>query len=167
MKKTAIISLLLASLSAAMLGGCAAASPYTVQVLLTEGEGYTVLSDNPMTVRAGEDAVFSVALDEGWHCADADGGTYADGTFTVEDVYFPATVSMTASDAEKPVHFFVELGGDGRGRTQSDAEEYTLYPGTVIEYAADGSKTVTEYDENDEIISVTTYDAAGNEIAAG
>ena len=41
------------------------------------------------------------------------------------------------------------------------------YPGTVIEYETDGSKTVTEYDENDEIISVTTYDAAGNEIAAG
>ena len=101
MKKTAIISLLLASLSAAMLGGCAAASPYTVQVLLTEGEGYTVLSDNPMTVRAGEDAVFSVALDEGWQFADADGGVWSDeGTFTVEEVYFPATVSMTASDAE-------------------------------------------------------------------
>ena len=139
MKKTAIISLLLASLSAAMLGGCAAASPYTVQVLLTEGEGYTVLSDNPMTVRAGEDAVFSVALDEGWHCADADGGTYADGTFTVEDVYFPATVSMTASDAEKPVRFFVERGGDGAGRAQSDETEYTLYPGTVIEAWAEPS----------------------------
>ena len=41
------------------------------------------------------------------------------------------------------------------------------YPSTVIDYASDGSKTVTEYDENDEIVSVTTYDAAGNEIAAG
>lgn len=49
----------------------------------------------------------------------------------------------------------------------TDEAGWMGYPGTVITYEADGSMTVTEYDENDNVISVTTYDAAGNEIAAG
>ena len=36
------------------------------------------------------------------------------------------------------------------------------YPSTIIDYYSDGSKTVTEYDENDEIIALTNYDAEGN-----
>ena len=60
--------------------------------------------------------------------------TYVDGVLTQELLY--TTV----------------IDGDGR----------MSYPGTEINYHSDGSKTVTEYDENDEIISETTYDAAGN-----
>lgn len=38
------------------------------------------------------------------------------------------------------------------------------YPETVTEYNEDGSKTVTVYDQNDEILSQTHYDAGGNVI---
>lgn len=38
------------------------------------------------------------------------------------------------------------------------------YPGTIIEYHEDGTKTVSEYAENDELISQTHYDTAGNAI---
>lgn len=40
----------------------------------------------------------------------------------------------------------------------------TTYPETVTEYHEDGSKTVTVYSENDEILSQTHYDANGNVI---
>jgi len=46
--------------------------------------------------------------------------------------------------------------------TVTDEDGWMNYPGTVIEYHDDGSKTVTEYDENDNVISETKYDAAGN-----
>lgn len=38
------------------------------------------------------------------------------------------------------------------------------YPGTVIDYQEDGGKTVCVYDENDELVSQTHYDAGGNVI---
>lgn len=46
----------------------------------------------------------------------------------------------------------------------TEEDGWMNYPGTVIAYEADGSKTVTEYNENDEIISKMTYDAAGNAV---
>ena len=42
--------------SAFGLVSCGRAESYTVDVLLTEAEGYTVLSENPVTVPAGSDA---------------------------------------------------------------------------------------------------------------
>lgn len=38
------------------------------------------------------------------------------------------------------------------------------YPGTIIDYHEDGGKTVCVYDENDELVSQTHYDAEGNVI---
>ena len=38
------------------------------------------------------------------------------------------------------------------------------YPGTIIDYHEDGGKTVCVYDENDELVSETHYDADGNVI---
>lgn len=46
---------------------------------------------------------------------------------------------------------------------QSTDESYT-YPETVVEYDEAGGKTVFVYDENDNLVSETKYDAAGNEI---
>lgn len=39
------------------------------------------------------------------------------------------------------------------------------YPQTVTEYAEDGSRTVTVYDENENVLSETHYDANGNKVA--
>ena len=39
------------------------------------------------------------------------------------------------------------------------------YPETVTEYQEDGGKTVTVYNENDEVVSETRYDADGNVIS--
>lgn len=45
-------------------------------------------------------------------------------------------------------------------------EEYTVtYPETVTEYGEDGGKTVTVYDENDNVISQESYDSNGSLIS--
>lgn len=95
-----------------------------------------------------------------WSCYNADGSLAteecyefeydAEGRKQVKRIYVGGTLT------EELIYTLV---------TQEDG--WMNYPGTVIEYEADGSKTVTEYDENDNVISVATYDAAGNEIAAG
>lgn len=41
-------------------------------------------------------------------------------------------------------------------------EGWFTYKSQEIEYHEDGTKTVTEYDENSEVVSETKYDAAGN-----
>ena len=46
-----------------------------------------------------------------------------------------------------------------------ETEDYSVnFPETVTQYNDDGSKTVTVYDENDEIVSQTNYDSEGNVI---
>ncbi len=134
MKKFILFFLLLL---AVVIGGCGKGENYTVQVLLAEGEGYTILSENPMTVQAGDDAVFSVALEEGWHFASSDGGSvWSDGTLTLADVYYPATIHMTASDSDKKILLLVDRVGDGKGKISYSNSESWLYPGTVIEATA-------------------------------
>lgn len=46
-----------------------------------------------------------------------------------------------------------------------DGEGYVNFPETVTEYGEDGGRTVTVYDENDEVVSLTVYDADGNVIS--
>lgn len=45
-----------------------------------------------------------------------------------------------------------------------EADGWMRYPGTIIDYHADGSRIVTEYNEFDEIISETVYAADGTVI---
>lgn len=45
--------------------------------------------------------------------------------------------------------------------TVSDEDGFMTYPETVTEYEESGAKTVTVYDENDQIVSQTRYDADG------
>jgi len=76
--------------------GCARECPVFVSVMLAAGEGYTVKGDNPMRVRAGEDAVFSVAVEDGYCYVKNDiGAAFENGTLTVPNVLYPTTVSLT------------------------------------------------------------------------
>jgi len=79
-----------------LLAGCAAAaSPVTVTVMLEENGNFTVDGDNPVKVRPGEDAVFSLSLNEGCVMFDADGTVWDEktSTLTVPAVRFPSTFS--------------------------------------------------------------------------
>ena len=119
------------------LSACGAEETYSVRVLLTEAEGYTITGENPVTVTAGADAVFQVQLDEGYNFVQAsDGGIWSeDGTLTIPAVRYPATVNMIASDADEKVKFFVD-NATGGGRVSMNTDEYLFYPGArVVLYA--------------------------------
>jgi len=123
--------------SAFGLVSCGRAESYTVDVLLTEAEGYTVLSENPVTVPAGSDAVFQVQLDEGYTFVQADGGgVWADGVLTVPAVQYPATVNMIASNADEKVKFFVD-NVTGGGRVSAGTDEFFFYPGAKVVLTAE------------------------------
>ncbi len=157
---------------------------YTVQVLLSEADGYTINSENPMTVRAGEDAVFSVTLDEGYtfvQALDGEmqdlGATWNEGTLTIPAVRTPLTVNMTALEDGSTVKFFLE-NGTGGGWVGMNTEEFTFLPGTPVRLTAkphegyyfagwtkgksmDAGGTLLSYDAD------TTYEVTGRESVYG
>lgn len=131
----------LAALSLLALTGCDKTG-YNVQVLLTEADGYTITSENPMTVRAGEDATFSVTLDEGYtfvQALDGDmqdvGAVWSDGTLTIPAVQTPVTVNLTALEDGETVKFFLE-NGTGGGWIGKNTEDFSFLPGTPVHLTA-------------------------------
>ncbi len=131
----------IAALSVLTLAACGK-SGYAVQVLLTEDVGYTITSENPITIPAGTDAVFSVTLDEGYtfvQALDGDmqelGATWSEGTLTIPAVQVPLTVNMTAVEEAEPVKFFLE-NGTGGGYVTMNTDVFTFLPGTPVRLTA-------------------------------
>lgn len=89
------IPLLLLSMTACAAGGTE--GTYTIPVMLALSDGIAVAGENPVAVKPGEDAVFQVTLDVGYDVRESDAYTYADGTLTVHDVRYPATVQVGLS----------------------------------------------------------------------
>ena len=82
-------------LTLGLLAGCGVALDVEVSVMVQDGEGYTVVSENPVTVKAGEDAAFRIELEPGYAVMKTSGGAvYADGTLTLNRVLYPATLSV-------------------------------------------------------------------------
>ncbi len=124
-------------LAVLLLSSCGSTEGYEVNILLTEAEGYTITSENPITVPAGSDAVFQVQLDEGYTFVQADGGgIWADGVLTVPSVQYPATINMIATDADEKVKFFVD-NGTGGGRVSMDTDSFFFYPGAKVVLTAE------------------------------
>ena len=70
--------------------------PVTVDVMLQECDGITVLSENPVAVPVGENAVFAVEIREGYTIDTLDrGAVYENGTVILHDVKFPTTVGAS------------------------------------------------------------------------
>lgn len=104
-----------------------------VRVMLTEGEDYTILSDNPVSVPLGGDAVFSVSLPEGAVCIQTSGGAVYDadaGTLTLSRVCYPQTITMRTAVNPEIVKFFLENAGGG-GYVGADIEQGLVYAGSV------------------------------------
>ncbi len=133
MNKRFYTPLLVATLALFTLTACAGDNGYTVDVLLTAGEGYTITSENPITVQAGDDAVFTVAMDEGYSFVQTEGGgTWENGTLTIPDVYYPTSVNLVATKAADKVKFFVD-NETGGGMVQMDmSDQIFFYPGTHV-----------------------------------
>ncbi|MBQ8641479.1 MAG: leucine-rich repeat protein [Clostridia bacterium] len=125
-------------LTAICLSSCGETEGYTVRVLLTEAEGYTITGENPVTIPAGSDAVFQVQLEEGYNFVQASSGTqadiggiWADGTLTIPAVWYPTTVNLIATDADEKVKFFVD-NDTGGGVVSMGTDEYFFYPGAQV-----------------------------------
>ena len=126
-----------------------------------DGESYE--TKNTMTDMDG--AVYISEFNEqgdqiAWICYDPDGNLMTEERYEYE-------YDDEGNTLAKKIYVSGALSQELLYTTVTDADGWMSYPGTVIDYFDDGSKTVTEYNENDEIISIMTYDAAGNEIAAG
>ncbi len=77
-----------------------AAEPPYISVALADTAGLTVLSDNPVRIRSGEDAEFRVEVEVGYRFVPQDGVTLTDdGRLTVPDVLYPSTIVVECAPA--------------------------------------------------------------------
>ncbi len=67
---------------------------YTVGIAAQEG--FRVVSQNPVAVKQGEDAVFHVQIDENYVFSDSSLGSYSGGVLTVKNVQQGSTIYLTA-----------------------------------------------------------------------
>lgn len=121
-----------------------------------DGEWYE--TKNTMTDQDGAKYIgeFNEQGDQiAWRCYDADGNLEHDERYEFE----------YNNEGRKQVKRIYESGTLTEELiyvTVTDEYGWMSYPQTIIYYHADGSKTVEEYNENDELVSETVYDAAGN-----
>ena len=101
MKRSAL--LLLIPAAALLLSSCNAEAEESrsVRVMLTENEHYTITSENPVLVPAGQDAVFQVEMEEDYVVTElSDGATYKDGVVTLPYAQYPTTIDTVAKIPE-------------------------------------------------------------------
>ena len=63
-------------------------------VVLIENENITILSENPVAVTSGGDAVFQVEVTPGFTVRESESYTYTDGYITVKNVLYPTSVTV-------------------------------------------------------------------------
>lgn len=117
-----------------VLSGCREVSASAgVRVMLSEGEGFTITSANPVIVEPGGTAAFQIDMPEGFVCIQHSEGTVFDAATNIlyiTDVKYPRTISMRVADNPKQVKFFLENSGNG-GYVGSEVEQGFVYSGTV------------------------------------
>lgn len=128
--------------AAVMLGLCAALAAcstvldVTVSVMVEAGEGYRVLSENPVTVRAGEDAVFTVEVEDGYTYVSGSGAVLNGNTLVVSRVLYPETVSlkMLRSNGKSCEFSLYDMSLSGTLFTSAEPGEYPA--GTEVTVSA-------------------------------
>ena len=69
--------------------------PMTVEVMLQQTEGVTILSENPIRISPGEDATFTVRIHDGYKVNEiGQGATLENGVITLAAVRFPTTIEI-------------------------------------------------------------------------
>jgi len=129
--------LLLTVLTAAalLLAGCGEVLESSVTVMVAEGEGYTVVGENPRKVPAGESVSFQLELADGWMLITPDGTISETGTITVDRVLYPDTI---VPDVRDWVHYctFQLKDPTVRGVMTSTTAPGEVISGTVITVTA-------------------------------
>jgi len=97
MKRTLKLILLTLACTAMLLAaaGCGEMLDVEVSVMIADGEGYYVSSENPVSVKAGQPVSFSVELEPGYDIKSlSDGAVYENGKITLSRVLYPATIRV-------------------------------------------------------------------------
>ena len=102
----------------------ARASAYSVGII--ESSGFKVESENPVSVKKGEDAVFCVTLDENYYFADLAGGKYEDGTLTFASVTSEQSIKIRARSYDDPPKLITNISGCGKVESANGKSEFAL-----------------------------------------
>lgn len=139
MKKPLLVLLIL--LAALCAVGClwdtepAPGRDMNLVVMLTEGEGYAITSQNPVRVPPGGTASFEVEVDPTYIIDSVSrGAVYADGRITLENVNYPATLKVASRPRE--LYTYVVTNDSRYGTISSNQDSQTVYEGTEITITA-------------------------------
>ncbi|MBQ7595816.1 MAG: leucine-rich repeat protein [Clostridia bacterium] len=75
--------------------------PPVISVSLEPSDGVKITSENPIKIKSGENAVFSVTFEDGYQFNSRDNLTYENGKLTVLSVLYPTTISGYCSAIQK------------------------------------------------------------------
>lgn len=105
--------------------------PMTVDVMLQENEGITILGENPVSVNVGADASFVVKVSDGYKIDSlSHGAAYENGMVTLTDVKFPTTVEATTHELKD---FKVVVNNDSKmGELTANMELGTVREDTEV-----------------------------------
>ena len=108
----------------------------TIPVMIADVDGIKVLSENPVSIPIGEDAVFSVELEEGVIIDNLpEGIVYENGKITITDVFFPKTLKLI-THRRMPCEFVAEVSLAGGGRVEASHEKGTYWSETEVALTA-------------------------------
>lgn len=131
-------AIFLCAATALLLGGCNAILDVHVSVMVQNGEGYRVTSANPVTVRAGESASFTIEVEDGYMVSATDGGAvYENGTLTLSRVLYPTTLSLTTVLTDGKEYSFSLHDRANVGTLYADRTPGTYLSGTEVTIRAD------------------------------
>ena len=130
------IVVILAALPLLLFVSCGRDRTCEVSVLLTEGNGYTVTSENPVKVPSGSDAAFGIELEPEYSIVQVIGGDadFEDGILTVKGVDYPETLELVAAKDPEKCKFFIERASNG-GKISASVDQGWVLSGTKITVA--------------------------------
>ena len=121
MKRPTIIAITLTLLITGCITGCTETqSAPAVPIILADTDNLKIIGENPVRVKRGENAVFSVEIPDGYTIESSDPEVSYNkqlGTITLSDVTYPTTVKVRV---KKQKFINVSLKADGNGTITSD-----------------------------------------------
>jgi hypothetical protein len=131
----AVKVILLLAFCAFFLASCSSGDNGYVTVMLTQSEYLNIISENPVRVRIGEDAVFEVELKNGYKFDDlGSGAKYENGRVVLEDVKYPAT--LNGATRKKNTYIYEYAGLSEYGNVSSSIMSGIVAEDTVITLTA-------------------------------
>lgn len=106
-----------------------------VTVILTDGEGYTIKSQNPMKVSPGGTASFDIEVNPEYIIDSVGGGAvYSDGVVKLENINYPTTLNLSSRPRVK--YTYQTMYDTRYGTLTSSVGEKTVFEGTEVTLTA-------------------------------